>query len=241
MGHYHIVAEIFEKLIRKGKEFEHDKDHWDTDRFLVRVDRCIIATHGKLSRHLVKFFIFADFFRHILLFDFFGWKIKTKESTFFLRFSAFPDFYADGFICQQGRAISTANGKYRGDSHFISISTLECSHDSRVIVYAALKDNVIPDFFRSHNFVQIVTHNCMTKPCSNVCLTCSCGFCRCDGSLDKDRTAFTKLRRILRCQGKRSEFTDRDSHTCRLLFHKRASSCRTDLIHLKICHFAVFQ
>ena len=112
-----------------------------------------------------------------MLFDFFGWKIKTKESTFFLRFSAFPDFYADGFICQQGCDISTANGKHRGDSYFISISTLECGYDSRVIVYAALKDDVIPDFFRSHDFMQIVPHDRMTKPCSNVCLTCPRRFC----------------------------------------------------------------
>ena len=95
MGHHYVITKIFEELICKSKKLKHDKNHRNTDRFLVRVDRCIIATHGKLSRHLVKFFIFADFFRHILLFDFFGWKIKTKESTFFLRFSAFPDFYSD--------------------------------------------------------------------------------------------------------------------------------------------------
>ena len=71
MGHDHVVTKIFEELIRKGEKLEHDKDHRDTDCFLVWVDRRIIATHGKLSRHFVKFFILAYLFRHILLFHFF--------------------------------------------------------------------------------------------------------------------------------------------------------------------------
>ena len=89
--------------------------------------------------------------------------------------------------------------------------------------------------------MQIVPHDRVTETCRDICLACPCGFCRCYGSLDKDRAAFAKLRRILRCQGKRSELTDRDSHTCSLLFHKRAGSCRTDLVHLEISHFPVFQ
>ena len=71
MGHHYVITKIFEELIRKGEELEHDKDHRDTDRFLVWVDRRVIATHGKLSCHLVKLFIFANLFRHILLFHFF--------------------------------------------------------------------------------------------------------------------------------------------------------------------------
>ena len=71
MGHHYIVTQISEKLICKGEKLEHDKDHRDTDRFPVRIDRCVISTHGKLSCHLVKLFVFADFFRHILFFYFF--------------------------------------------------------------------------------------------------------------------------------------------------------------------------
>ena len=92
--------------------------------------------------------------------------------------------------------------------------------------------------FASYDFVQIILHDGITESCGNICRSDSlCGSGR-NGSLDKYRTTFPKIRRCFCRKGKRAKLSHRNSHACRLFLNKTSGSGCADLIHLKICYSA---
>ena len=87
--------------------------------------------------------------------------VKSHKST---------ECVAHSFLCQQSRAIRTADGKDRADLHPVAVCGLECRHNAGVVIDTTLQNDVLTHRFRTNHFMQIVLHDGMTKACCNICL-----------------------------------------------------------------------
>ena len=79
----------------------------------------------------------------------------------------------------------------------------------------------------------------MAQTCRDISLTGTGALSRCNGSLDKYRTPFAQLCRLIGRKRQRTKLPNRDIHSRGLFFHKRTSTGSADLVHHKIADFTI--